>query len=174
MEQPRRNIRPQQDLLSQHAVGFCALDQGAKALIGQARAAILGHAMHDLAVAAAQQHVGHGLRDPGPSANGEQMRLTLALCNVGEIGVGQSIHPLEQGARDRDIVVVREASHRFDRRLANGREPAREFGACRGLDLADQSAEHQIEQPDVIVVEAARPIEKKGGHPFEGRGPSSG
>ena len=102
------------------------------------------------------------------------MRLALALRDVDEIGVGQPLCPLEHGTSDRDIVVLREAAHRFDRRVAKGREPPRQFGTRLRLDLADQSAEHQVEQPDVVVVETARPVEKKGGHALERLDPLRG
>ena len=95
------------------------------------------------------------------------MRLALGLRDVDEIGFGKPLRLLEHGTRDRDVVVPRETAHRLDRRIAERREPARQFGARLRLDLDDQSAEHQVEQPDMIVVEPARAVEKKGGHALE-------
>ena len=58
LEQLRRNVGPQPDFLGKDAVGLGTLDQAGEAGFGNARAAIVGNAAGDLAIAAPHQHIG--------------------------------------------------------------------------------------------------------------------
>ena len=71
----------------------------------------------------------------------------LLVCgDVDEIGFGEPPRLLEDRARDRDVVVVREPPHHFDRRIADGREPVRQLGARLASISAIKPAEHLVEQ----------------------------
>jgi hypothetical protein len=53
VKQLRRKIGPQPNLLGENAILFGAFDETGEAFLGKARAAILGYAARDLAIAAA-------------------------------------------------------------------------------------------------------------------------
>jgi len=144
----------------------------------------LGHAVNDprgrRGRAAARRS--RGWRDPGPRAQmARQMRLTLAyLCDVSaRSAVGQSDPPASrQGARGpRYIVVVPPVvAPFFDRRpCQTGREPGGESSVRAVVSISP------INRPETPSRTAGRDRrlkrlsphrEKKGCHPFEGRGPS--
>ena len=97
-----------------------------------------------------------GLSDSGPSGNCKQVCLALGRGDVEEVGLGKTPGLREHRPRDGDIIVLGEMPHRFDRRVAQRRKPMGHLGARLRPRFGDQSGEHQIEQPDMIVVEAAR------------------
>jgi hypothetical protein len=166
-KQPRRNVGSQPDLFGQHAVLFRPVDKRKETVLGEASIAVVRHAVHDVATPAPHQHVRHRLGNAGPLGNGEQVRLALGLGNIDEIGLGEPRRLLEHRAGDRDVVILREPPYHVDWRIADGCEPVGQLGTRLGLDLADQSAEHLVEQSDMIVVEPAGAIEKKGGDALE-------
>jgi hypothetical protein len=65
---------------------------------------------------------------------------------------------------------VRETAHRRGRRIAERRKPTGQGAARRILDVLDQAGEHYVEQLDMILIEAARPIEEKCSHALKRRG----
>jgi hypothetical protein len=151
------NIRPQPALLGKGAVLLGALDQARKAGLGNARAAIVGDAERDLAIAAPHQLVGDRLAERRARRNGLQMRLTL-------------------GSRDADKVVLRQARRRLSTGPATAMSSsaisrrktltgvlltgARRFASSARLRRSpDQNPEHVVEQADVLVA-AAGSIEK--------------
>ena len=86
----------------------------------------------------------------------------LVLAIVQQIGFGKSAgNCVKHRPGDRDVIVVREPPHHGDRRVADRRQPVGQLGTRLGFDLGDQPAEHVVEQSHVILVEAARPIEKE-------------
>src|SRR5262249_15736840 len=98
------------------------------------------------------------------------MPLTFSLDDIDEVGLGQTRRVLEYGSCDRDRVVPRETAYRFDRRIAERRKSRRQLGTRLPLHAVDQAGEHEIEQLDMILIEAARPVEKKRCHALEGLG----
>ena len=117
--------------------------------------------MSDVAITAADQHIGDRLRNPASPCNGEQMRLVLGSGNGDEIGLGQLPRPCEHRSCHRDIIVVCETPYHFGRYRAEWRQPVRQFGAELDLRPDDQPVEHQIEKAEMVVVELACAIEKK-------------
>src|SRR5215831_19061396 len=114
--------------------------------------------------------VGDGLGEAGPSRDGEQMPLTFSLDDIDEVGLGQTRRVFEYGSCDRNRIVPRETAHRFDRRIAERRKPRRQLGTRLPLHVVDQAGEHEIEQLEMILIEAARPVEKKCCRALEGLG----
>jgi hypothetical protein len=74
---------------------------------------------------------------------------------------------LQHGTSNRNRIIVRETAHRRGRRIAERRKPTGQGAARRILNVIDQADEHQVEQLDMILTEAARPIEEKCGHALE-------
>src|SRR5262249_62424339 len=95
------------------------------------------------------------------------MPLTFSLDDIDEVGLGQTRRVFEYGSCDRNRIVPRETAHRFDRRIAERRKPRRQLGTRLPLHVVDQAGEHEIEQLERILIEAARPVEKKCCHTLE-------
>ena len=144
------------------------LHQRREASIRQAGRPVVGDAANDLAVAAADQFVGHGFRDAGASGDREQMRLALGPGDIDQVGVSQPRRLLQHRARHRDVVVLGEPPHRLDRRVADRRQAMGQFGPRLGLDLLDQAREDAVEQLDMLVVEVIGAVEKQRCDPLQG------
>jgi len=69
---------------------------------------------------------------------------------------------------------VRELANHGGRRVADRCKLFRQFGAGLGLDLGDQTAQHVIEQADVILIEPACAIEEERRDALERLGPPFG
>ena len=83
----------------------------------------------------------------------------------------QSWRLREHRTGHRDVVVVRELTHQFERRVGDRRQRLRHFGARLGLDLDDQPAKHVVEQPDMVFVEVRRAVDEQIGDALDGRRP---
>ena len=158
------NIRPQPDLLGKGAVLLGALDQARKAGLGNARAAIVGDAERDLAIAAPHQLVGDRLAERRARRNGLQMRLALGSRDADKVVLRQARRQLEHRSGDGDVVVLGKPAQYVDRRVAHRRETICQLGARFRFDLLDQNPEHVVEKADVLVVVAAGSIEKERGN----------
>ena len=86
----------------------------------------------------------------------------LLVCgDVDEIGFGNPRRLLEDRTRDLDVVVERESPHHLHRRVADRRQTVDNSVRAWASISAIKPAEHLVEQSDMIVVEAARAIEKE-------------
>ena len=132
---------------------------------------VVGDVAHHFGVAAADQHVGDGFADAFAAGDGGQMRLALGPGQFDQLGFLQPDGLREHRTGHRDVVVVRELAHQFDRRVGERRQRLRHFGARLGLDLDDQPAQHVVEQPDMIFVEVRRAVDEQIGDALDGRRP---
>jgi hypothetical protein len=89
------------------------------------------------------------------------MRLALGLGDVDQVGFAEPARLLQHRPGDRDVVVLGEPAHHLDRRIADRGEAIGELGARFRLDLGNQAAEHVVEQPDMVLVEPARPAQEE-------------
>ena len=89
-----------------------------------------------------------------------------------EIAVGQARRLLQHRAGHRDIVVLGEAAHQPQRRVADRRQPVGQFRPRLGLDLVDQAAEDVVEQVDVIFIELAGAVQEQVGDLLQRLGPA--
>lgn len=145
-----------------------ALHQTGHAAARERRAGILRHGAQHLPAAAVDQHVGNRLRDARAPGDREQMLLALRLGDADQVVVGQSFGERENGSRDLDAVLVRQASHQLGRRERVGGQPSAQSGTRPGADLFDQPADDVIEQLDLGSVQVLGIFHEQIGHPAQG------
>ena len=162
-----RNVGPRCDLLGQNAVILGTLDEVGEALLRNARTAIFGDAARDLAIAAADKHIGHRLTQRTPLGNGAQVFLSLGVCDVDQIGFGEPRRELQDRLGDRDVVVVGERAQNIDRRVGQRSKMPRKLGARLALDLFDEQREYVVEKIDMRIVVVAGAVEKERGHALQ-------
>ena len=156
-----RNIAAHADLGRQVVVAGRALDQHAKAGVGEARAGILDHRMHDVAVAAFDQHVGHRFAQRSALRDGEQVLLAFAVGVGDERAVVEPLRLVEYRLRDFDVVVEGEHVDDVRRRVGDRRQPVRQLGARLGLDRVDQAHHDVVEHADLLFGIARRAADEQ-------------
>jgi hypothetical protein len=161
MEDWRRNVRAGGDLLGQNVVILGALDQLEEALLRKARTAILGNTARDLAVAAADQHIGHRFAESGSLGNSAKVILSLGVRDIDQIGFGKPRRKFEHRLGDGDVVIVGKCAQHFGRCVGQWRKPSRKLSPRLALDLVDKQREHVVEKIDLRLVVAAGAVEKE-------------
>jgi hypothetical protein len=162
-KQSRRNVAPNSNVISQHIVAFGSIHQPGKPIIGEPGGGVLGQLACDRLIAALSQNVGYRLVDPVPAGDREQMCLTLGSGNFDQIRSRQAGRAFEHGSRNLDLVIERKAPYYLGWRVADGREGARKLTTRFSIDLVDQDPQHAIEQLYMVLIEAARAVEKQRG-----------
>jgi hypothetical protein len=157
----RRNIRPLPDLLRQILVAFGALHQRREPAFGKLRRLVIGDIAHHLGTAPAHQHVGDGFAQIGAAGDGGQMRLTPGLGELDEFVFMQPQRLREHGTGDLNVFILGELVHQIAWRIADRGKRLRHFDARLGFDLVDETAEHVVEQPDMVFVKARRAVDKQ-------------
>ena len=161
------NFRPLPDGRGESFVAGGAQHQRRIAEFRECRAGIAGGAQRDLAVAAFHQHVGHGLGQHFAPGNGEQMRLALGSRSLHQRRLVDPFGMGEDGARNIDRVVERQAAHDPGRRVGHAGEEMAEARARRRFDLAQQPRHHVVEQRDLVIGQMAGRADEQVGHPTQ-------
>ena len=127
----------------------------------KARAVIFGDRRQCGRMAALDQDVGNSFAQMRTGRDRLEMQLTFLLRDVDEIIVVEHRRFPEHRARDRDVVVPRQAAGEAWRRLGYRRDPLAELRDRHALDLVDELAQHVVEHADVLFLEAVGAYEKK-------------
>ena len=149
--------------LGQRAVVARAFDEIGIALLGQLGAGIVRDLLHDLAVAARNQHIGHRRHQLLAPRQREQMRLPFGARDIDEILLFEPRRLRQDRRRDGDILVIGKPAQDRDRRIGDRREPLRQFRLGPAFDFLDQAGEDVVEQTDMVFVEMSRAFEEQRG-----------
>ena len=123
-----------------------------------------------------QQRVGNNFGQPPAAGNRQQMLLALGLGDLDQVFRAQARRFRQHRARDRDLVVARQAADDGRRRLRDAgqlqagfrqRDPGADISDRPDLDGPDQAFEHAVEQLDLFAVEAAGRGQKQLGHTLD-------
>jgi hypothetical protein len=78
--------------------------------------------------------------------------LSLGVCDIHQVGVGEPRRELQDRLGNGDVVVVGKRAQNLDRRVGQRSKMLREFGARLALDLFDQERENVVEKIDMRIV----------------------
>ena len=84
---------------------------------------IYGLLTKDLAIAAADEHIGDGFAESGALGNGAQVILSLGASDADQVGFGKPRRKLEHRLGDADVVVIAERAQNIGRRIGPRRNP---------------------------------------------------